>query len=71
MTLKEGDRVEEQMRSTSRAGRIGVIREVVRGDPAPRYLIRWEDGHESVYTPAAGCLIRRPARRDQHTDLRR
>jgi len=71
MTLKQGDRVEEQMRSTSRAGRSGLIREVVRGDPAPCYLIRWEDGHESVYTPAAGCLIRRPAKREQHTDTRR
>lgn len=56
MGLKVGDRVEEQARSTARAGRVGVIREVVRGDPAPRYRILWDDEHESVYTPAAGCL---------------
>ena len=56
MALKVGDNVEEQARSTASAGRIGMIEEVVRGDPSPRYRIRWDDGHESVYTPAAGCL---------------
>jgi hypothetical protein len=32
------------------------VRAVVRGDPSPRYRIYWDDGHESVLTPAAGCL---------------
>jgi hypothetical protein len=63
MAFRVGDRVEEQSQSTERRGRGGVIREVVRGDPAPRYRIGWDDGHESVYTPAAGSLARRPARR--------
>ena len=61
MTLHVGDRVEEQARSTDRHARAGVIREVVHEDPAPRYRIQWDDGHESVYTPAAGCLQRLPA----------
>ena len=39
MALRVGDRVEEQAQSTERRGRAGVIREVVRGDPAPRYRI--------------------------------
>ena len=56
MALHVGDRVEEQARSTERATRTGRIDAVVRGDPSPRYRIRWDDGHESVYTPAAGCL---------------
>jgi hypothetical protein len=60
MALRVGDRVEEQARSTERAARAGVIREVVHEDPKPRYRIRWDDGHESVYTPAAGCLNRMP-----------
>jgi hypothetical protein len=63
MALRVGDRVEEQAQSTERRGRGGVIREVLRGDPAPRYRIRWDDGRESLYTPAAGCLSRRPARK--------
>ena len=58
MTLTVGDRVEEQARSTGRSARAGVIREVVHEEPAPRYRIEWDDGHESVYSPAAGCLNR-------------
>lgn len=56
MTLQVGDKIEEQARSTERATRTGTIEEVVHGDPSPRYRIRWDDGHESVYTPAAGSL---------------
>ena len=56
MALHVGDKVEEQARSTESATRTGRIDAVVRGDPSPRYRIRWDDGHESVYTPAAGCL---------------
>lgn len=58
MALEVGDKVEEQARSTERATRTGTIEEVVHGDPSPRYRIRWDDGHESVYTPAAGSLHR-------------
>ena len=61
MALKVGDRVEERARSTERPGRAGVIREVMRTTPAPRYRIRWDDGHESVFTPAAGSLGKEPA----------
>jgi hypothetical protein len=28
----------------------------VKGAPSPRYRISWDDGHESIYTPAAGAL---------------
>ena len=56
MALQVGDRVEEQAQSTDTSTRTGLIEEVVRSDPTPRYRIRWDDGHESVYTPAAGCL---------------
>jgi hypothetical protein len=60
MTMRVGDHVEQQARSTSRAGRTGVVREVLRADPAPRYRIHWDDGRESVFTPAAGSLARLP-----------
>jgi hypothetical protein len=39
--------------SDSEAG--GVIEEVVREEP-PRYRIRWDDGRESIYSPAVGAL---------------
>jgi hypothetical protein len=59
MELKAGDRVIVESESTDRPPRKGVIEEVVRPAPSPRYRISWDDGHESIYTPAAGAL--RPA----------
>ena len=56
MAFTVGDRVEQQAQSTQRPARAGLVEEVVRGDPAPRYRIRWDDGHESIYAPAAGAL---------------
>jgi hypothetical protein len=56
MPLKTGDRVKVEAGSTERPPRSGVIEEVVRDDPSPRYRIRWDDGHESVLTPADGAL---------------
>jgi hypothetical protein len=63
MAPQVGDKVEEQARSTERATRIGTIEEVVHGDPSPRYRIRWDDGHESMYTPAAGSLHKLAAKK--------
>lgn len=56
MVLKRRDRVVVESESTARPPRTGVIEEVVREDPAPRYRIRWDDGRETIYTPAAGAL---------------
>ena len=56
MELKAGDRVAVESESTERPPRTGVIEEVVRPGPSPRYRIRWDDGRESIYTPAAGAL---------------
>jgi hypothetical protein len=58
VALHVGDRIEEQARSTERPSRAGVIKELVHEEPRPRYRIHWDDGHESVYTPADGCLHR-------------
>ena len=56
MTLATGTRVAIEAKSVGRAARTGVVEEVLRGDPRPRYRIRWDDGHVSSYTPAAGEL---------------
>ena len=58
MGLKVGNRVEVEAESTEQRPRKGVIEEVVREAPSARYRIRWDDGHESIYTPAAGALRR-------------
>ena len=55
MVFQPGDRVMAESESTRRAPRAGTIREVLREEPA-RYRIEWDDGHESIYTPAAGAL---------------
>jgi Domain of unknown function (DUF1918) len=56
MKLKIGNRVKVEAESTERSPRTGVIEEVVSEDPSPRYCIRWDDGHESIYAPAAGAV---------------
>src|SRR5205807_6672993 len=56
MAFEVGKRVVAESESTDRRPRPGVGEVVVRGDPSPRYRIRWDDGHESIYTPASGAL---------------
>ena len=58
MEFKSGDRVQVESESTERPSRTGVVEEVMQGTANPRYRIRWDDGHESIYTPAAGALRR-------------
>jgi hypothetical protein len=60
MTFKVGDRVVAETESTERPARGGTVKEVVGEEPSPRYRIEWDDGHESVLTPAAGSLRRAP-----------
>ena len=56
MKLKVGNHVKVEAESTERSPRTGVIEEVVREAPSPRYRIRWDDGHESIYAPSAGAV---------------
>jgi Domain of unknown function (DUF1918) len=56
MAIEVGKRIEAESESTNRRPRGGVIEEVLRGDPSPRYRVRWDDGHESIYAPASGAL---------------
>jgi hypothetical protein len=56
MVFQVGKRVVAESESIDRRPRPGVVEAVLRGDPSPRYRIRWDDGHESIYTPASGAL---------------
>ena len=56
MAFEVGKRVVAESESTNRQPRRGVVEEVLRADPSPRYRIRWDDGHESILTPASGAL---------------
>jgi len=55
MTFQIADRVVAESESTERRARAGTVRAVLREEPA-RYLIEWDDGHTSIFTPAAGSL---------------
>jgi Domain of unknown function (DUF1918) len=55
MKLEVGNRIKVEAESTERPHRTGVVKEVVSETPSPRYLVQWDDGHESIYAPAAGA----------------
>jgi hypothetical protein len=56
MEFESGDRVVAESESTERAPRKGTVVERMVEGSSVRYRIRWDDGHESIYTPAAGAL---------------
>jgi hypothetical protein len=70
MDLKPGDQVVADSESTGRPPRHGVIEEVLKAGSSVRYRIRWDDGHESIWTPAAGALHRAPAEGEQTAGAR-
>ncbi|HZO49921.1 MAG TPA: DUF1918 domain-containing protein [Gaiellaceae bacterium] len=55
MTASVGDRIVVESERVGQARRTGVVEEVVTSDP-PRYRVRWDDGHISTVTPAAGAV---------------
>jgi hypothetical protein len=72
MAFEVGKRVAAESESTDRQPRRGVVEEVVRGDPSPRYRIKWDDGHESILTPASGALrVERRGKMERTTATRK
>jgi hypothetical protein len=65
MKFEPGNRINVESESTERPHRTGVIKEVVGETPSPRYLVQWDDGHESIYAPAAGAAGLDPASEEQ------
>jgi Domain of unknown function (DUF1918) len=54
MTAKVGDRIIVESEKVGRRAREGEILEIVDSKFGPSYRVRWEDGHESTFSPAAG-----------------
>lgn len=64
MAFEVGDRVYAEKsgrrrrtaRQPLRRGRHGVVVKVLRGDPNPRYEIRWDEGVTTVFSPSGASL---------------
>jgi hypothetical protein len=54
MTARAGDLIVVESERVAQSVRRGVIEEVLREEP-PRFRIRWDDGHTSIFTPSAGA----------------
>jgi len=54
MRPRSGDKIVVESEKLATPSRAGVIEEVLQQDPA-RLRVRWEDGHTSILTPAAGA----------------
>jgi hypothetical protein len=53
MQARVGDTIVVESERVAQPPRRGTVEEVVQEEP-PRLRVRWEDGHESIFTPAAG-----------------
>jgi hypothetical protein len=62
VSAKVGDRIVVEAERTTQAARLGVIEEILQEQPL-RCRVHWDDGHESILTPAAGALRVEPKRR--------
>ena len=63
MKAVAGDKLTVRGRHQGDEDRQGEIIEVQGKDGAPPYLVRWRDGHQSVFFPASGTEVEpHPAR---------
>jgi hypothetical protein len=48
-----GDAIVVESERAGQSARRGLIEEVLQRDP-PRFRVRWDDGHETIFSPAGG-----------------
>jgi hypothetical protein len=59
-----GDRIVLESERVARPPRRGVVEEIIADEP-PRLRVRWDDGHTTVFWPAAGvCRIEESKQRN-------
>jgi hypothetical protein len=58
------DRIVVESERATQSGRAGVIEEVLAQDP-PRFRVRWDDGHTSIFAPSAGVAKIERRRRER------
>ena len=57
MHAKVGDEIIVRGHHVGNEDRRGVITEVHGAGGAPPYLIRWENGHQSVFVPSSDSVV--------------
>jgi len=57
MKANAGDELAVKGRHVGDPDRRGVITEVHGEHGAPPYVVRWSDGHESVFIPSADTVV--------------
>ena len=60
------DRIVVESERAAQSGRAGVIEEVLAQHP-PRFRVRWDDGHTSIFAPSAGVARIEPRKRERKT----
>lgn len=53
MRAHAGDLIVVETERVTQSGRRGVIEAVLNEEP-PRFRVRWDDGHTTLFAPAAG-----------------
>jgi len=62
MTVHVGDKVLIESERAGQQGRSGVVEEILSEQPQ-RLRVRWDDGRESIFVPAAGVARIAPGSR--------
>jgi Domain of unknown function (DUF1918)/Rv2632c-like len=58
MRAQPGDRIVLAAPHTSQSTRDGVVREVRGLDGEPPYVVEWSDGHQGLFYPGPGAMLR-------------
>ena len=69
MKAKVGALIIVEAERATQTARRGTIEEVLQEDP-PRYRVHWDDGRESIFSPASGVAQIEKSKRSRSTARR-
>jgi uncharacterized protein DUF1918 len=56
MEAKPGSRIAVETEHVGEPEREGEVLEIIEGSTSITYRVRWRDGRETLFTPAAGAM---------------